>query len=91
MSDETVIVRLVIAHNPDFDRPIIAGVIEEDTWEILPPETWDARARELVEWAAGSDLEYREVRVSLPVDQVRAVFAPVEIVPGDLEAADEPA
>ncbi len=80
-------VRLVVARDPDFIRPIVCGAIEEDTWEVIPQDDWDETVRQMVESNAPGAVDRREAVVTFSATALADLFehriAPLSIAPAD--------
>ncbi len=83
--------RLVVAKLYDEDTPFIIGGISESTWEILPPEDWDAWKREMGEKYFGPDwtsYDYIEVIMEYPVEKLMDLFKAQHIKPVAITRAE---
>ena len=88
--------RIVFGKAPGERYPLVVGAIRDTTWEIIPPEEWDAIKREWAERWIGPDwagYDYIEVVVTIPAGQIAAMFDAREVSPTsvvrDEEASDD--
>lgn len=95
MSDYLDKTRLLVAKREDEDYPLVIAAMPESTWEVIPPEDWDAwkrkRGEEMFDrdWTA---YDYIEVIVTIPNAFLASMFAAREVVPTSVvKAEDDPA
>lgn len=84
--------RLLVAKREDEQYPMVIAAMPQSTWEIIPPEDWDAwkrkRGEEMFDrdWTA---YDYIEVIVTIPNKDLAAMFEAREIVPAGVEVATD--
>src|SRR4051794_2026357 len=84
--------RVLIAKHPEESLPYIVGAHPEPWWENMGVDDWDAWKRERGEAVFGPEwtaYEYIEVVITLPSEQLSALFAAREIVPTTVERSED--
>ena len=84
--------RLLVAKREDEDSPMVIGAMPQSTWEIIPPEDWDAWKRKTAEQFFDADwtaYDYIEVVITIPVGQLAAMFDAREIAPMSVERGED--
>lgn len=84
--------RLVVAKREDERYPMVIAAFPESTWEVIPPEEWDAKKRKWAEEFFDADwplYDYIEVIVTISNAELAAMFAAREITPVAVERADD--
>lgn len=83
--------RLLVAKREDESYPMVIAAMPQSTWEIIPPEEWDAWKRKRGEEMFSDDwtaYDYIEVIATIPNAQLAALFAAQNIVLTAVELAD---
>lgn len=84
--------RLLVAKREDETTPMIIGAFPMSTWEIIPPEEYDELKRTQAEQFFNDDwtlYDYIEVVVTIPCEQLEAMFEAREVVPTAMEKGED--
>jgi len=92
MSDYLDKTRLLVAKREDEKWPMVIGAMPQSTWEIIPPEDWDEWKRKTAEKFFDADwtaYDFIEVVITIPSEQLAALFDAREIAPTTIEKGED--